>query len=465
MESYVPPILPPERAPDNGPDQPKPRWNVFELFKKAEAAAASPEVGRTHAPEQAPERPALKPERRKFAAKVMELSRVTESSVPAYEAATFEEDAVIAIDRGPRAVQAEVAAMREAPMPETVQFVERAKEMGRGVLRLIGRVTQEVNRADNFEHVTRVTDLEPLAAADADVRAAMEELVAPIEAISTSEATAAPGDAIDAAVQSGGDREFSFLNELKTPFARSLEVAASVASVAAREALEVKEKVLTSTGAIRKVGLFALGAATAGGFAYTWNRIREMKKEQRQLRRERKRFEAEVRDAQAREERRLHELEESNVQGMTQPERQQYVQDVSDFAHARAEEIRTTARMRELVPVPGPQESVPVYSRPETPQSERPAIPTEKLGTMERIGAGLGAAKESASAAVGSAVAAGMSLLHGRHPHGNAPQQKEASQKSVHQAQPSAASQAWLWGTMLAIGVVIFIFLWSLRIL
>lgn len=462
MESHVPPILPPERAPDYGPDQPKPRWNVFELFKKAEAAAreTTPRI----APETAPERPALKPERRKFAAKVMALLHGAEASAPTYDASSFEEGAVIAIDRpaAPSLPAAETAPQLQTA--ETPLFVERAKEMGRGVLRLIGQVTQEINMADRNEHFTHITNLEPLAVADADVRAAMEELVAPIEAISAQPASELGADVVDAAVQSGGgDRELGFLNELKSPFVRSLEVAASVASIAAREALEVKEKVMTRTSTLRKAGLFALGAATTGGFVYTWNRIRDIKKEQRQLRRERKRFEAEVREVQAREERRLMEFETSNVQGMTPPERQQYVQEVSDFAHARAEEMRTTARMREVVQAPVAPEA-PVRRANETALPERPVVLAEKAGVMERIGTSLGAAKDSAGAAMGGAVAAGMSLLQGGQ-QGDAPKQTGTHQKPARQAQPSTSSQAWLWGAMLAMAAVIFIFLWSLRIL
>lgn len=460
MESHVPPILPPERAPDYGPDQPKPRWNVFELFKKAEAAAR--ETTPDAAPQTAPERPALKPERRKFAAKVMALLHGAEAPAPTYEASSFEEGAVIAIDRpaAPSLPAAETAPQLQTA--ETPLFVERAKEMGRGVLRLIGQVTQEINRADRNEHFTHITNLEPLAVADADVRAAMEELVAPIEAISAQPASELGPDVVDTAVQSGGgDREMAFLNELKSPFVRSLEVAASVASIAAREALDVKEKVMTRTSTLRKVGLFALGAATTGGFIYTWNRIRDIKKEQRQLRREHKRFEAEVREVQAREERRLMELEMSNVQGMTPPERQQYVQEVSDFAHARAEEMRTTARMREVVQAP----VTPERPRYEAPQQERPVMQAEKPGVMERIGTSLGAAKDSAGAALSGAVAAGASLLHGRQQQGDAPKQTDTRQKSARQAQPSTDSQAWLWGAILAVAVVVFVFLWSLRIL
>ena len=471
METYVPPILPPERAPDYVPDQQKPRRSFFELFKKqAEQTPISPEAKTPMVTEAAPERPSLKPERRKFAATVMSLLRgeAIAAPAPAYETGVGETEAVIELDPVTAPSRTETAPLAvEAPTAEAPQFIERAKEMGRGVLRLLGQVTQEIRHADEAEHFTTPTNLEPLAVADADIRAAMEELVAPIEAIQAPVATTeqAP-DAVDSVVaMSGGDREFAFLNEAKSPFARTLEVAASVATIAAREALDVKEKVFTRTSTLRKFGLFAMGAATAGGFVYTWNRLRAIKKEQREMRRERKRFETEVRAIQEREEQRLHALEASNVQGMSQPERQHYVQEVSDFAHARAEEIRTTARMREVIQTPAAAPERARYEVPPLP--EQPVILAEKAGIVERIGAAFTNAKDSAGAALGGAVAAGASLLQGQQSQPQSTQQQAPQQPIQHQQKPARAktTQAWLWGMLLGVAIMVFIFLWALRIL
>lgn len=415
--------------------------------------------------EAAAERPALKHESRRLAATVMALLHGESGYTrePVFDAAAHVAEAVIELDPVTAPSRTEIVAVPEAPVIEAPQFIERAKEMGRGVLRLIGRVKQEVHAADVYEQSISPTNLEPLAVADADIRAAMEELVAPIEAIETPLAIAGVGQGehtIDAAVQyAGGDREVGFLAEPKSPFARTLEVAASVATVAAREALDVKEKVFARTSVLRKAGLFALGAATAGGFAYTWDRIRSIKKEQRDLRREHKRFEVEVRAAQGREEHRLHELEVSNVQSMTRPERQQYVQEVSEFAHKRAEEIRTTARLREVVRMP---EYTLEDSQYEAPRHtyERPGAQLERAGVMERAAAAPDNTKDSAGTApLGAGVVAPPSPMQGKQPLTRQQQQPQPLPPT------RRSSLGWLWGMLLGIAIMAFIFLWALRIL
>lgn len=419
MESFAPFPAPTERTSDSEPSKQKSRWNFFEMFKKRDETAGvefspSLEVQDIKQPARPAETAAARPEGQRFAATVMSLLR-GESARPA---ATSEvrpvpaAEAVLAAERVVRQLAAGKTA-EEADQPEQPAFIERAKEMGRGVLRMLTRARDEVRQADAVEHFTNPTSIESLAVADADVRAAMEELVAPIEALQAS-AGREPSDAIEAAVLSGGDRDPSVLFEPKTPLARTLQVAAAVAGVTAREVLHAKERAWARTGAARKAGLFALGAATVGGFVYTWNRLREIKKEQRDIRREHRRFEAEVREAQAKEERRLRVLETTNVQGLTPPERRQYVEEVSEFAHRQAAEIRTAARTREII--------------------YRPA---------------------------GSSLSGAIAGAFGE----DATRQGGASRQPEPAKTRRQSSQAWLWGFMLGVAVVILIVLWGLRIL
>lgn len=479
MESYAPFIAPPERAPDIEPSKRKPRRNLFDVFKKRDEPTGHERLRPLEAPEQKHvERPPVqqvRPEHERFAATVMSLLRGEALRSPAAVESDYNGEAILTAERVTRPADSIEQTVEAAPtVAETLPFVERAKEMGRSVLRVLGRAKDEVYEADRRDHFTNPTNLEPLAAADADIRAAMEELVAPIEALQ-SPAQREPRDAIEAAVMSGGDHDPSVLFEPKTPLARTLEVAAAVASVTAREVLHAKERALMRTGVVRKVGVFALGAATVGGFVYTWNRLREVNREQRALRRERKRFETEVRENLAQEERRLHELEQTNVQGMTPPERRQYVEDVSEFAHKQAAEIRTVARARDIINQPQVQaeQTVPAYMRavrqPEMSLSadlampERPAMQSEQAGGM---------VEHMAVTPGNSGHVLGGDAVTGEPPYDAAklPQNTADPTHPVPGTVPSPparrqSSQSWLWGFMLGVAVVIFIVLWGMRIL
>ncbi|HKX72489.1 MAG TPA: hypothetical protein VJM32_00565 [Candidatus Saccharimonadales bacterium] len=488
MERPAPFVAPPERVADLEPAKQKQRWNFFEMFKKRDEPASlestpTAEAALGQRQDKRPDVSYIHPEHREFAATVMSLLRGESKRQEAAET-SFSGEAVLAAERVTRPHAGEAVAAPEFIPPvqvEQIPFVERAKEMGRGVLRMISRTRDEVTQADGAEPSVNPTDLEPLAVADADVRAAMEELVAPIEALQAP-MQSAPGDSIEAAVLSGGDRDPSILFEPKTPLARTLQVAAAVASVTAREVLHAKERALSRTGMARKMGLFALGAATVGGFVYTWNRMRDIKKEQREMRRDHKRFEAEVREAQAKEERRLHELEETNVQRLSQPERQQYVEQVSEFAHKQASEIRTAARTREILyqptneaPVEAPlRQTRPVvlYEQPAAagaPETvavaapERPVIGSEKSSIVERLSGVVGGVKGAFGGGIGGAGTIVGATTQAHDP--DATQYTKHPQAAQAPTPKRQSSQAWLWGFMLGVSVVVFIVLWGLRIL
>lgn len=493
---YTPPIVPREHEPSLEPTKPKARRNIFELFKRRED---EPTPDESESPESKPKKIAGKSEklppaseRRRFAADIIMLVRGDTERQRTSPAA-------FATEKKPMSEQllTEAAKAEHPPVIPNVEtphvlelaslpLVERAKEMGRGVLKLLGRVKSDVSAADRSERVAMPTNLEPLAVADADVRAAMRELIAPIEEYEATHPQPAvtpeglpnpePGeqDTITAAVETGGgDGGGTLLEAPKSSLARTFEVAAAVASVTAREVLETKERYASR---VRKIGLFALGAATAGGFAYTWRRMRKLKKEQQAMRKEHKRFEAEVRAAQAKEERRLHELEQTNVSHLTRPERQQFVQEVSEFAHAQAAEIRTTAHTTEVL---RPAAEHSVRPRPDTPGAapettvfthrklERPEKPhgsvfdapasAERGGIIERLGNVVGAKRtmhETTPAGSGFA-GAGSKIMGALTGAKTAADNTARTAATPPVQQPKKYTQAWLLGAALAGSLVL----------
>lgn len=347
---------------DDDPALRKPRRNIFELFKKRTETQSplAPEnelfaADSNHAPE-----------RREFAARVIALLG-REVAKPAQTA-----------EKPGRAAERPSASHAERAQEGQPPFVGRVQEIGRRVLTLIGHTQEGIRAADEREGVAIPTDLEPLAVADADLRAAIQELIAPIEAYPlpepNSNAEAPEPDAVQAALK-GSKHSLARLAEPASPISRAMELAAAVASVTAREVLDAKEKAVQRTGRLRKAGLFALGAATAGGFAYTWRRLRQIKKEQRAMHKNHKRFEAEVRAVQAQQERRLHELEGANVQHLPQTERQQFVYEVSELAHAKASEIRGTAQSRGAILGNQPQANQTASSPPAADVSQASPLP------------------------------------------------------------------------------------------
>jgi hypothetical protein len=488
----VQPIAPLEQEPILEPSKPKARRNIFELFKRQEEANKTAEV--TEKTKKTVEKPSGRSseksppanERRRFAADIIMLIRSDEArqrmQPTLAEPEPKGERRTIELTQKLEPIEARPPVLELAALP----LVERAKEMGRGVLRLISRVRSDVTAADRRERVTAPTDIQPLETADADVRAAMQELIAPIEEYQAShpvlsletdtfETPKPEKDTVATAIEFGGGPDPQMLEQPKSIFARTVELAAAVAGVTSREALEVKER---HTGRVRKVGLFALGASTVGGFAYTWRRMRKLKKEQREMKKEHRRFETEVREAQAQEERRLFDLEQTNVKGLTQPQRQQFVQEVSEFAHTQAAEIRTTAHATEVIYTPlnpGEQRALSVASKTSTETTvftgrklEKPEKPhgsvfdmpasTEHGGIIERLGNVVSGFKhtESETSATGSggSFAAAGSPLAGASigKPGDAPQMPPSPQP-----QPSLKkhTQAWLLGSGLAVALVL----------
>lgn len=480
MEAYVPPITPPERAPEPETEKPKQlKRNWFELFKRREDEPTPEQKASPEKPDAQAEKrgEVLKaPDRRRFAADIMMIIRGEQLR----SAPVAKPEAPVA------AVEHHEKPTPEVAKPEVLQppIIERAKEVGRGVLRLIGRVRGDVEAADRREHVAVPTDFEPLVAADADVRAAMQELIAPIEELELAqghppiETVADPEhDAVlDKAVGTspeGGDGGGPRLDVEKSPLTRTFEVVAAVAEVAAREALDAKERITRRMGRARKIGVFALGAASAGGFAYTWQRLRQIKKEQRELRREHQRFEAEVRAMQAAEETRLHELEATNVDTLSQPQRQQFVEEVSTFAHQQAAEIRSTARYQQQAEVAQRHtvnRTEPAGSKPEvafTPQERTetvrnypekpPLLPTpEHNGLIDRLSGVVRRARDGEGVGVTRGIAAASSKLVSAFGRKKQPQDDDLS-KGVTPAQPQKTTQAWLLSAALGLGIIIVI--------
>lgn len=360
MENYTPPIREPEKPPVPEPTKPK-RWNLFELFKKQEEqpkqekAEQKPEVKSANKhTEAAPEKALAAPERRRFGAKVLAFLRGEKTPAEQVPDQSFPQVAAEQLAQPPAAPEA-------APKPV---IIERAKAMGRNVLNLIRRVKTDVQDADSLDISEKPIDTTPLDEADIDVRDAMEELVVPHltpeipapnapKLMPNIEFTKESSDSPPASETTAPDPDGSNFMEAgdgpAEPLERTRALDVAVAAVMASEALHAKEKLRKHTGQIRKIGLFALGAATAAGFVYTWHRMRQIKKEQRAIRQEHKKFEAEVRQTQAVETRRIHELERVNVERLTNPARQQYVQEVSEFAHHEAGEIREIARHNQVV--------------------------------------------------------------------------------------------------------------------
>jgi hypothetical protein len=373
----------PEQAPEaHDPPTKTKKRNPFEVFKK-DILPEAPKPRSEVSPENRPT-----PQRRKrlaaevFSALRKEQAQQAEQTPQSEQAPQPEVQA--------RQKQPEDTAYQEVPLlrptaievplhgdvllvPETLPFVARAKEMGRNVMRLIRRARTEVEVADRQEAVAIPTDIVPLAEADADVRAAMQELIAPIEAhhvVSAPEIVRPPAEASTAEIMppqetletpdipvvepayEGSDGQPA--PEIPvSPFVRAVEAVVSAASIAGHEAVSVKERLEKKVARLQKFGIIAVGTATAAtataGAAYVMRRLRKLKKEHRLMQRENKRFEAEVQQAQVKEERRLHKLEQTTPAQLDQPMRQQYVEQVSEFAHQQATEIRTVAHSRELL--------------------------------------------------------------------------------------------------------------------
>lgn len=470
MENLSPPP-PTETFPE--PEAPKPkRWKLFELFRKNEEETAVVEKPlKQDAPaEHAPEKPTVT-EPRRLAAGVLALLGGGLSQPE---------------ERQP----VPVAAVEQLPVatsevePDQTFIVERARGIGRNVLKFVNRVKVEVAAADKREQVVSPTNMQPLLEADADVRAAMQELVAPIEAYGkkTQRAPEAAVDLGEVAVgQQELDAEVPVMAEggeavallTEAPADRAVEIAAAVAEGTANEILDARERAQKRAGIVRKVGLFALGAATMGGFVYTWRRMRQIKHEQRALERKQEQFEIEVRAHQRAEELRLQQLGQTHVEQLTQPERQEYVQEVSDFAHAQADEIRTVARSQEaaqeIAGAPLPEASppasrdvrqfaLPVEKPSEAATFERPVIVSEESSSIERP-TSFGAKKQEGGGLLGGVAAASKELVDAVK--GSAPKTTRAASKAPTQQPPlqTQPTQIWLLGLMLAGGIGLVFFL------
>src|SRR5688572_754187 len=129
METFSP-VAPPERKPDFEPTKAKPRWNLFELFKKNEEQEKQSPESATKVREgqaiEAPEKPTAPEPRKKMAAGVLSLLRgglATETSESEMALPTPQQpDRVIAPPTAPEFI------------PDHTFMVERARHVGRGAL-------------------------------------------------------------------------------------------------------------------------------------------------------------------------------------------------------------------------------------------------------------------------------------------------------------------------------------------
>ncbi|HSW81358.1 MAG TPA: hypothetical protein VLG40_03100 [Candidatus Saccharimonas sp.] len=377
MEQQKSPFSTHERPP--APESTERHWKFLDVFKKDEQQQPkpqAPEVQKSKS-EAAPEQQSSE-RHRSLGKKIMAFLRGEQPEQTPQQMPTVE--------------QARPPLPQPTPelAPQPV-IIERAKSIGRNVLQLIKRVTGEVQEVEAEEHVGHPIDVQPLVEAEGDVRLAMHELLAPVLAVEIpkvvrgsvghehtpeAEQAAVPDHAThvkmeENAPETPGDPFENYDGDAAANLeVRSQSLAVAVAEVFAHAALERRETRTPRGLRLQKIGIFALGAATAVGFVHTWHRIREVKKEQRELHKEYKRFEAEVRQTQAVEAAKLHALEQSNVESMSRRERQKYVYEVSEFAHEQADEIREVAQAQH---VRTPEVVTPIIPRLDnTPDQRQP---------------------------------------------------------------------------------------------
>jgi hypothetical protein len=372
MEHSLPPVAPPESPfQPELPAKKKSTWRFFEAFRKKDAEpvpqegmlqpkgdAQSAEALPDRAPETAPAK------RRRFGESVMQLLRG--------RAATAERPTEAIRPEQPAPVpEKPVAAPAETAPAPTV--IERAHELGKGVLGLLKQVRREVIAVDKLERVEQPTDIQPLDEADERVRSAIKELVAPIEAYAvehgiTEETEAEPQTASDQTTESqpepafaapGGDGEQAFTFRIPR-----LEAAFSVATAAAEYLTDGGERHRERHS---RLGLFAVGAATVGVLVYNWRRQRELRREQRSIQKEHKRVEKQMAEQQQADRQRIEQLEQVHIAGLSQAQRQEHVHQVSQFAVAKAEAIRTVAHSQERI-----------ITRPVERAAQRPVVVTRE---------------------------------------------------------------------------------------
>jgi|GEM_PF-6800853 len=360
MEAPKLPFYSPEKAAAPEPTTER-RWKIFDVFKR-DSFEQQPDTTEAKKPttESNPEQH-HEQRRRTVGKKIMDFLRgerrekVNETPQQTVEQATV-----------------------SAKAPEVAlqpPIVERAKAIGHNVLQLIKRITGEVQEADKQEQAPSPVDIEPLVEAETDVRSAMRELLAPVLAVEIPRAVfnslagdhkESPQETFDFAAEKTDmpatqspdfehSREFEQASSdgPSMPEQHPIILASRIAESVARAIVERHNAPTERNLKLKKVGIFALGAVTLGGFLHTWRRIREVKQEQRELRKEYKRFEAEVRQTQEAEAAKLRALEQTHVEDLSRRQRQHYVDEVSEFAHEQANEIREVAHMRqaEIMPV------------------------------------------------------------------------------------------------------------------
>jgi hypothetical protein len=341
--------------------------------------------------------------------------------------------------------------------------------------------------ADTQERVERPTDIQPLDEADAQVRAAMQELIAPIEAYAAergissdtsglrAEQPPLPATALQPE-QSTKDWGGSDTAPQPTFAGRSPMLDAAFAAVTSA-AEYMSDRAERHRERHTRLGLFAVGAATVGVLVYTWRRQREIRKEQRALKKEQAHFTREMREQQQESQRHMERFEQVRVAQLSQLQRQEHVHEVSSFAVAQAEVMQTIARRREqsdvraAVPLATVSEFDPrletqprtlaeaphqTFTAGEVHSPERPTIARRALDVLRPKSSAATETGNSGNSASGGGFGGLASTLIGLTT-GKAPPEPPTAQTPTPQQskpQPRRTNQEWLLGVGLAVGIV-----------
>ena len=422
----VPPTPPPSserRSRPRNPEAPR-RWGLFEWLRpktSAEKEPKPPTKAETARAVDTPERP------KRLGGRTLDAAGVKAETTPAEVKSSRKPE--VTPDATSQPATEQVLA-RESLIGRAV---EGARNLGQGVLRLLGRTGESVREADTLRPEAKPTDIKPLARAEKRVEAALEELDEAAEGISS------------APEYGGGGGNFEI---------PEWQLRARQEQAAAQAWLDAERQIQAETyrdeihSRLHMVGGLAVGAALLAGvsFAHNWYRLRQMRKEHEKLETKITEQKKELTE----NDRRLDELERRPLPDMTQTERQAYVREVSGYATARAEEIKEVA------------EDVREHSALKLrPTSERRGLLTPEIlphrqqeNDLERIGKTatdwLGqAGRVTGNVMAGVAGALGSVV-------GNASRRRETRAQNPYRVATDPV-QLWLNGILLALGIILLV--------
>jgi hypothetical protein len=432
MEHSSPPInKDPRPVEAEAPKPPKPRWGFFELFgakpsvERSEAKTAK-NTEKVDVKEAKSEASVAKP--KSLGEKLLGLLGSTNTAeTPPSESPEAKSEAISSPEpKTPETPEAKVTIVDKV--------VEGARNIGGGVLRLIGRAREQVEAADAKEPGVAPTDVEPLAKAEAKVETAMDEL----------------DQAAETASQSGGGDFDMPIWQLRA----QQEAAALYTQREVGRAIEAEVKRQTRRNRVHQTGALAVVSALfLGTEMYTWSKMRKMRKEQKL---------AEKRDFKQQEEilektHQIEELERRQVNVMDRAQRQEYVHEVSSYASAQAEHIQEAARnvrnslaeRPELHPANWPAE------RRAAPRVVEKS-PEKPVKVADRAGEWLRAAR-SQLAATGGGFAGGAGHVFANLKSAVASKIKDRQKSKIADYSAHDTVQPWLNGALLLLGVVLLV--------